>query len=168
MRSDRDTIRQLQSDPRIYGECPSCGEGFPVKSALLFYADDPLPAPAQSLLEERRKELDQGHQDLREQRKQARDRSERGAASVNLGKILEKMAPMFEGFQYEPRDCRALFEPIDYVVFRGLSGKGRVDALAFVEIKTGGAGLNDHQKQIRDAVQAGRVGWETYQIGGER
>jgi predicted Holliday junction resolvase-like endonuclease len=168
MKRRRDTIAQLQSDPRIYGECTSCGEGFPLKRAVLFYADDPLPARAQAVLQERREALEDGHRELREQRRQARERSERGAVSVNLGKILEKIAPVFEGFQYKPRDCRALFEPIDYLVFRGLSTKGRVDSLAFVEIKTGGATLNDHQKQIREAVEAGRVGWETYDIGGKR
>jgi len=168
MTEHRDTINQLQSDPHIYGECSNCGEGFPLKRAVLFYADDPLPARAQGLLQERREALEDGHRELREQRRRARERSERGAVSVNLGKILEKIAPVFKGFQYEPRDCRALFEPIDYLVFRGLSTKGRVDSLAFVEIKTGGANLNEHQKQIKEAVQGGRVAWETYNVGGKR
>jgi len=168
MKKRKDTIAQLQSDPRIYGECSSCGEGFPLKRAVLFYADDPLPARAQRLLQERRETLEIGHRDLREQRRKARERSERGAISVNLGKILEKIAPVARGFQYHPRDCRALFEPIDYVVFRGLSTSGRVDSLAFVEIKTGGSSLNNHQKEIQAAVENGRVAWETYSLGGKR
>ena len=90
-------------------------------------------------------------------------RAEVGARAVGIGKILEKIAPAVRGYQYDPRDSRALFEPIDYIVFKGLTkGNGRVDSLIFLDIKTGGAGLNTHQRQIRDAVQDGKVAWDRY------
>ncbi len=69
------------------------------------------------------------------------------------------------GFGYSPRDCWGLFEPIDYVVFNGLSQHKEVDSLTFLDVKTGGAGLNTHQRQIRAAVQAGKVEWEEYSLG---
>lgn len=56
-----------------------------------------------------------------------------------------------------PEDCRALFEPIDYVAFAGLSRTGRVERLGFLDVKTGGAGLNRHQKAVKEAVEKGAV-----------
>ncbi len=46
MKRRRDTIAQLQSDPRIQGECPSCEKSFALRKALLFYADEPFPQKA--------------------------------------------------------------------------------------------------------------------------
>jgi hypothetical protein len=46
--SGTDTIAQLQADARIYGRCPTCEEDFPLKQAILFYADAPLPDAART------------------------------------------------------------------------------------------------------------------------
>ncbi len=164
MRRKRDTIEQLQADPRIYGHCCHCDEPFPMRRAQLFYADEAPPQKALTVRDAWVVELKERREDLREQRIRARG-SERRAIDVNLGKVLEKIVPVFEGFGYSPRDCRPLFEPIDYVVFRGLSHGGKVDALAFVDVKTGGANLNPRQRQIRDAVTSGKVEWKQYTLG---
>ncbi len=164
MKNRRDTIEQLQADARIYGYCPNsdCGEPFPLRHALLFYADEPLPERAREVLAEWKDELGERKRGLGDARRLARQQSEQRAIDVNLGKILEKIAPVFDGFGYSARDCRALFEPIDYVVFQGLARRRQVEALVFVDIKTGGGGLNRHQRQVRDAVNDGRVQWMTY------
>ncbi len=160
----RDTIRQLQSDPRIHGHCPHCDEGFPLRQAVLFYADEPLPEKAREVLAEWKVDFGERKKGLADARRRAPQESEQRTIDVNLGKILEKIAPVFDGFGYSARDCRALFEPIDYLVFQGLARRGQVEALVFVDIKTGGGGLNQHQCQIRDAVNDGKVQWKTYSI----
>lgn len=165
MERRRDTIRELQADQRIYGHCCHCEVAFPMRRALLFYADEAPPEKVVKIRKAKEEEIMERRQELGESRKRARE-SERRAIDVNLGKVLEKIAPVFQGFGYSRRDCRALFEPIDYVVFKGLSRSGEVDALAFVDIKTGGGGLNTHQRQIRDAVGSGKVAWETYSLEG--
>ncbi len=110
MERKRDTIRELQADPRIYGHCCHCGESFPLRRALLFYADEPMPEPVQERMEARREELRDHTLELRERRRRAREGAERQAIDVNLGKVLEKIAPVMGGFGYSPRDCRGLFE----------------------------------------------------------
>jgi predicted Holliday junction resolvase-like endonuclease len=64
----------------------------------------------------------------------------------------------FPDFPFDPRDCRALFEPIDYIVFQGL-GKGEfVDALHFVEVKSGvRPRLSKRERGIKDVVSSGNV-----------
>lgn len=58
-------------------------------------------------------------------------------------------------------------DPVDYLVCRGSSDirDGETDEIAQVillDIKTGNAKLNKTQRRIRDAVQAGRVKFMTY------
>jgi len=159
-----DTITQLQADARIYGRCPSCDEDFPLKRALLFYADAPLPDSARKRLEARRADLKARAIALRAGRRSAREGAMQKAIDVNVGKILERVAPVCDGFGSVPRDCRPLFDPIDYVVFNGLSAHGEVKSITFLDVKTGGGALNRRQRQIRAVVEAGKVEWQEYSI----
>ena len=84
-------------------------------------------------------------------------RSERTTEAVNIGKIVEKIVPSFSSFLHHPGDCRALFDPIDYVIFSGLASRGHVDSLLFVDVKSGRGRLTNDQKAIKSAVQGGAV-----------
>ncbi|MGH7552476.1 MAG: Holliday junction resolvase-like protein [Longimicrobiales bacterium] len=86
------------------------------------------------------------------------------AIDVNVGKILERVAPMCAGFGGVPRDWRPLFDPIDYVAFNELSLGGEVKSITFLDVKTGGGGLNPRQWQIQAVVEAGKVEWQEYSI----
>lgn len=161
-----DTIPQLQADRGIYGRCPHCDEDFPLKQAVLFYANEPMPAVVQDRLAARRADLCQRTAGLQARRRRAHTGATQQAIDVNLGKILEKVAPVCEGFGCVPRDCRPLFDPIDYIVFNGLSRDGTVDSITFIDVKTGGGGLNQHQRQVRAAVEASKVEWQEYTLEG--
>src|SRR2546422_2165109 len=104
-----DTIAQLQADARIYGRCPTCEEDFPLERALLFYADAPRPDAARERLEARRADLQARAITLRKRRHSAQDGAMKKAIDVNVGKILERVAPVCDGFGSAPRDCRPLF-----------------------------------------------------------
>ena len=65
-----------------------------------------------------------------------------------------------KGFGYEMEDCRFLANPIDYIIFEGVS-QGHVDHITFMDIKTGPtAGLDTHQRKIRDAINDNDVKFE--------
>lgn len=80
-----------------------------------------------------------------------------------LGKTLEKIAPMFPGFGHHPYDVRPVFDPVDFVVFDGYY-QGSVTDVVFVEFKTGQSGLNSVQGSIRDAVEKKRVRFEVRRL----
>ena len=65
--------------------------------------------------------------------------------------------PSFASFAYEPGDCRALSEPVDYLVFSGLAKQNQVEALFFVDVKSGNARLSSAQRSIKSAVESGAV-----------
>jgi len=98
---------------------------------------------------------------LTEERRRAVQRSR----STLLGHLFERLAPFFRQFDHDPRDVRALMNPIDYVVFDGLTINRKVDRIAFVEVKCGTSAESPAQKSIFQAVRDGRVSVETWQVG---
>lgn len=159
----QDIIKELKSNLNLYAECPTCGKSFQLNKAIMFYVDGPIPDEAKKIITKKENDLAMRKKELIKTRKKLKERAEKATISVNLGKILEKVAPAIRGFKYNPRDCRALFEPIDYLVFNGLSTEnGDIDSMLFIDIKTGNAKLNYHQKQIKATVENGKVFWDTY------
>jgi predicted Holliday junction resolvase-like endonuclease len=81
------------------------------------------------------------------------------------GLVSEQMAPLLPGFPYDPGDCRFIGKPIDFIVFRGMNEKDIQDVV-FLEVKTGAhPALNEQEKRLRDAIQAGRVIWDEIVLG---
>lgn len=93
---------------------------------------------------------------FRRLRKEKPNKHEATTVSVNIGKIVEKIVPSFDDFPFARKDCRALFEPIDYLIFDGLS-KGSIKKIRFLDVKTGNANLNKNQKLIREALTKGNI-----------
>lgn len=101
--------------------------------------------------------------EYRDREREARDDSVRRSRSSLSGQFLEKLAPQFPDFPYEPTDLRFLGTPVDYVVFSGLS-EGEVDEIVFLEVKSGASGLTPKERRVRDAVEAGAVRWDVYHV----
>lgn len=150
-------LKELSRQKKIYGRCPSCDEEFRIGEARLFDATSKLPEYANAYLSDQRLSLKDGREDLKKRKDRAKNRARITSESVGIGKIVEKIAPSLRGFPVESADCRSLFEPIDYLVFQGLSKNGIVQAIQFVDVKSGGASLNSVQKQVRKVVEAGNV-----------
>lgn len=162
----KEIIRTLEEN-RFYAECPCCGEAILLKDAGLFYLDDFSPQ-AEKLYKQRMAEIKEGEKELRERRKSIPRISEAKTTAVNIGFILERIAPSMKGFRFDRNDCRSLFDPIDYVIFEGLSKGGSVSKILFADIKTGKARLTGKQKEIRDLVEAKKVIWDTYPTEGDK
>lgn len=92
---------------------------------------------------------------VKEIRRQAVAKSRAG----QLGKTLEKIAPMFPGFGHHPYDVRPIFDPIDFVVFDGYF-QGEVSDVVFVEFKTGDSRMSPVQGSIREAISKKNVHFE--------
>jgi predicted Holliday junction resolvase-like endonuclease len=159
----KDIIRTLEEN-HFYVECPCCGEHILLKDAGLFYLDDFSPE-AETLYQQKLKECKIREKEIREERKAISRNSETATTTINIGFILERIAPTMSDFRFDGNDCRSLFDPIDYIIFEGLSKNNSVSKILFTEIKTGKARLNDHQKEIRALVERKQVTWDTYKKG---
>lgn len=67
------------------------------------------------------------------------------------------MAPFLPNFPCNPSDARFIGKPVDYIAFSGLSQNDSVDEILLIEVKTGQSQLNKHEKEIKKAVESGRV-----------
>ena len=101
---------------------------------------------------------------------QAQKRSVNTSRAVLKGKMAEQLAPIMPQFEYLPSDAKFLCDPVDYVVFDGYTdlrdGEGRAEdiEIVLIDIKSGGARLTKGQVAIAQAIQAGRVRFETVRI----
>jgi predicted Holliday junction resolvase-like endonuclease len=156
----KELISVLVSDQRYVAECPVCAKAFSLHDANLFYSDNLTPEAERSRakLKQEIEELEQEYSDLLARIQQGAPKK---SLEVILGKVAEKVVPVMQGFPYEIGDCRFLGEPIDYVVFDGLT-KSKVNEIFFVDVKTGDAQLNMHQRQIKEAVERGDVSMRLY------
>jgi predicted Holliday junction resolvase-like endonuclease len=160
-KSSQDVIAELQRNQRFIGTCPACLDEFRLADAALFSLKDDPPEAALEAINNARRNLKARKEDIAKAKERMTKRAQITAHSVNLGKIVEKIVPSFPTFAFGTGDCRALFEPIDYLVFSGLAKKGQVEAVYFVDVKSGSARLTETQKRIKGVVEAGDLKFRT-------
>ncbi len=157
----KEVIKTL-SENKFYCECPcGCGEEILLKDANLFYLDDFSPE-AEEIYKDMLEDLKRQRLELKETEKNMSKKSQLAAEVINIGFIIERIAPTFKTFPFEHNDCRSLFDPIDYVIFEGLNKKGVVSKIIFTDIKTGNARLNKTQKEIKSLIQNKKVDFKVY------
>jgi len=159
----REIIRVL-NNRGFYAECPACEGTIKLRNCGLFHLDEFTPG-AKKAYEELREEQQEKVTELKTMRKNISIKSEAGAKAVNIGFILERLAPAMDAFRFDRNDCRSLFDPIDYLIFEGVSRKGIVSRILFTDIKTGGSPLKSTQKEIRSLVESKKVSLTTYRSG---
>lgn len=164
-RSSKKLIDELQRTRKFMGTCPSCQQDFSLADALLFSTEGALPEAALKTIQAIRDRIQQRRAELAIAKTRMTQRAQNTAAAVNLGKIVEKIVPSFDSFEYAPGDCRALFEPIDYLIFSGLSRRREVEAIHFVDVKSGSARLAAKQQEIKGIVDRGRVTFKVMRSG---
>lgn len=87
--------------------------------------------------------------------------------AVTVGKVSEQLVPYLPGFSYNPKDARFLGSPVDFVVFDGLDA-GALRRVVFLEVKTGAAALSIRERQVRDAIESGRIAWDELRVTSKR
>lgn len=102
---------------------------------------------------------------LKEIEKKIREDAIKRSSSVIKGKIAEQLAPIykFDKIGVNPNDARFLGDPVDYIVFNGLS-KGKVERITFLEIKSGNAKLNKNEKMIKEVIKNKKIEWKEINI----
>lgn len=137
-------------------ECPSCSEEIQLKNVELFDNDN-FTNDAIEIYQGQLESVKAIKDNLKKIKSIGATKSETGALSTNMGLILERMAPLLNSFRFNHNDCRSIFNPIDYVIFDGLTETGTVKKIYFVDIKTGYASLSSRQKEIKSLILSNKV-----------
>ncbi len=85
--------------------------------------------------------------------------SQKKRSEVNLGYIVEKLAPFLKNFgdEYDSKNLTFLGKPIDYLHF----GE---DKITFIEVKSGNSRLTKSQRKIKHLIKAGKVTWHEVRV----
>lgn len=151
-------IKQLKKSG-LYAECPRCNGEFKLSQAVLFDGTKPFPKEALEFQKKHQEDLEEREDKLEKRRKLITKTAQITTRAVNVGKNLEKILPTMKDFKWTVPDCKFLGDPIDLIIFNGLSVQN-VNSISFVEVKSGGATMKKNQKSIRDAVEDGKVSYK--------
>lgn len=103
----------------------------------------------------------------RKLRKDAVNRSR----AVLTGQILEQVAPYLPNFPCNPEDAKFLGKPVDFIGF--VTSKNDEDLpleerpiseILFIEVKSGKSVLTKREKEVKKAIEDGRVKYIEYRI----
>ena len=164
-----DLLSKLQKS-NLIATCPNCQGEFLLSKTILFDGTKQFPPKA----EEKKLTLTE---ELNEQNQEIKDRldalkkfkisvdktSEARAISTGLGKVMQNVLPYYKDFdsQVSLADCRFIAAQLDIIVFNGASNN-HIKNITFMDAKTGAAKLEKNQRQIRDAVNDGKVRLELF------
>ena len=87
------------------------------------------------------------------------------SGAVQWGKTIEHFVPFTSEFPVPAEDCTFLGMPIDYVGFSNTGSKNKC-SVHFVEVKSGSSFLMGKQKNIKKAIEEGRVYWHEIAVDG--
>lgn len=79
------------------------------------------------------------------------------------GQFSEQLAPYLPNFEFNPTEYRFVGKPIDFIVFKGADEKN-IDEVIFVEVKSGNAKLNQHERNLKDTIDQKKVRWVEYRV----
>lgn len=161
MALDVSDLMKTLSESQLIAECPHCHVEFALSDSLLFDGRGDFPEQAEETKQEMLQEFEKKKLKLEKLWVKTRTASEIGAISSGIGKNIEKILPAHKNFGMTVSDCRFLADPIDMIVFHGIS-ENRIDKITFMEIKTGKGSLKKNQKQIKMAIEDKNVLWRSF------
>lgn len=101
--------------------------------------------------------------ELLEEVAKARKDSKFRSSAANWGTSIENFVPFMDNFPIPPEDVNFLGKPVDYVGFTGTESTENCE-VHFIEVKSGKAFLSQKQKNIKKAIQEGRVKWHEVRV----
>ncbi len=156
----RQIINYLKSE-RIGSICPECNSHNDLSECEVF-EDKRFESNSIQVYQSMLDEIETRKAELVKMKEQSFTWLTTNTRSVNVGFIVERLIPAMNSFEVNHTDCRPMFDPLDYIIFEGLSTKGYVESIKFVDIKTGNARLSKRQEEIKSVVKHRNVKFRTY------
>ena len=146
---------------QLYGFCPCCGELFRLSEVDIF-TKTPPPRTVFDALNVRRKRLEAAEKSFEAKKGQIKQRAtEIGQAKAR--RQLRKVSPYLYDRAVNANDVKLIFDPVEYLVFRGLTDD-RCTRLEFVDHPAETHAREKAQRSIDRAIQAGNVEWQTFRV----
>jgi predicted Holliday junction resolvase-like endonuclease len=153
-----------QEAKRIYGICPCCGELFRLSEATLF-TKDPPPRTEFDAVDEARRKLERAIEKFDEKEQALREKA-LAVGQKAAQKRLRRIARPFVKRKIDPQDVKVLFDPIEFVAFRGMCDGG-VKAVSLIDRPAGSKDREKLQESVRRTVDKGNYEWKELRIDTE-
>ena len=134
-----------------------------LQAALIAYLLDRLQSERRQRAEAESKAMLHASEYLKKEEAHMRADAVARSTRVVKGKVAEQLVPFGPEFGYNPRDCRFVGSPFDFLVMDGLT-EGALDKIVFVEVKTGLSRLSKRERQVRDIIDTGEVFYEEVRL----
>ena len=163
-------LDQLQKS-NLIAQCPNCQGEFQLSKTILFDGTKQFPPKAESKKLALAEELDGLNQEIKDRLEALKKfkisvdkTSEERALSTGLGKVMQNVLPSYKDFdsQVSVADCRFIAAQLDIIIFEGASNN-HITNITFMDAKRSDKpALAPNQKQIRNAVNDGKVRSELF------
>jgi predicted Holliday junction resolvase-like endonuclease len=148
----------------LMGVCPCCGELFYVSEAHPYY-EGQKPRSSLDKLRAEELRLEQAEQRLDEIEVNLRARAARAGLRATK-RLLRKIDPIFSGSGYDPQDVKAMFNPVTYVVFNGMS-RSQVTDVQLLAMAPESQATERMQYSIEQAIRRGNLEFRTLRVDGK-
>jgi predicted Holliday junction resolvase-like endonuclease len=154
-------ISIFQDFKRIYGFCPCCQERFRLSDIFLFTRQS-LPHTDFDNLDMQWGKVEIQRQRLEDQRAKLQEKAcEEGRIAAQ--KRLRLFQPFFSRQRLNVKDVRVIFDPVDYLAFRGHSD-GACKEVMFIDREPDSNRRERLHNSLRRAIDSGNLEWKTIRI----
>ena len=154
-----DVFRDFQN---ILIVCPDCGEIHRLSDLKLSYRRKPKRTWWDELVDadaaawEAEERLDEKRKDIRQKA------VEKGRKQ--LPKLLKRCVPVIAAHGYYPQDVKAMFDPVDFVIFDGMNTRPAVRRVVLLDGPAKDKRRETAQRSIQSALKKGNVEWKTIRL----
>lgn len=145
--------------------CPECGEIYRLSELKLFYRGKVKHTWLDNLRTKEQK-VERMEEKLEEEREQIKAQAQEKGRK-QLPRLLRKCLPAICAHGYYPQDVKALFDPIDFVVFDGMNLKQNVRRVVLFDGPTADKRREKIQTSIKNVIKKGNYDWQTVKLDDE-
>jgi len=150
---------------RVLVLCPVCGEIHRLSDLKLFYKGkikhtwwDELQTDLRKI-EQAEERFDEKHEEIKQK---TREKTQK-----QLPKMLRKCVPTICKHGYSPQDLKAMFDPIDFVIFHGMNKNDQVKKVVLFDGPAHDKRREKIQKSIKTVIKKGNYDWHTVKLDGD-
>ncbi len=156
-------VAAFQDFQRIMVVCPKCGGIHLLSELKLSYGAKARPTWLDALRREEKK-IEAAEERFEEQRTELQEAA-REKGRRQLPALLKKSVPEACRLGYYPQDMKAMFDPVDFVVFDGMSLKGQVRRVVLLDGPPKNRRRERVQRSLAKVLKKGNYEWRTVRLG---
>lgn len=154
-------VSVYQDFKQIYGICPCCGDLFRLSDANLFARNSP-PRTVFDELRDQSARVEARRERFEGLRDKILDKA-RIKGQLAAQRRLKRLSGFFMKRRINLRDVKVMFDPVDYVVFRGLCTRECTEAV-FIDREPDSSRREKVQDSLERSIQRGNLEWKTVRI----